>query len=221
MQRFLGLFVLAVASLSSPGCCALARWTCGIEAPASPAPYTRDTPREAVRFLFEAVENGRVAEVYESLHPEFREAQGGISLSDLSAAYPRYEDEIRGDVERLREAGLSFGETPEGDVVVWLEADDASLTLVLRDRPLMEVHAESGDDSLDLATELGSLGDTLAVSADAMDVAPVPHDAGVAFPPHLVTRVTLHRDWLILAILDPVNIHLADLFQAETRSESP
>jgi len=207
-----GLLVLLVAvALSLPGCCGLARMTCGIEPPPSPPRLTRDTPHEAVDFLVDAFRNRRIQELYESLHSGFVAENGDFSASDFATGYERIEPELLADAEAIATAQRSDVVMRDGLAWIFVESGDRSVWLAFQNQPATLVKAEHGFlGRVELHGSVESLSASLEAGQDGLVVTrPVPLE-GRSVDPASVLRVELHQDWLLRHVAEPRGIQFVD-----------
>ena len=204
-RRLLPL-VLATA-LALPGCCSLARGLCPVEqALETNTLLTRDTPDEALDYLVEAFEDRRIADIYNSLHPDFRDAHGGFSLAEFTSAFDEYEDLFRQDAGNLKNArrqaarysvnGLLGGirvdsaDGTMGAIVVFKRVDKATVKRVGGRIPGSEAVIQPIGSMIQ--AEDGLIMPTLPVKFAGMgDV-----------DPHQIVRLEYRVEWLVYELRD-------------------
>jgi hypothetical protein len=139
IRHFRAALVVAVAFAAS-GCCALAQMACGFPVP-PPQRGNRDTPDAAVDFLIDAFKNRRIADIYQSFHPDFKAENGEFSEGDFAVAYSHYEADFAADAEAMAAAERKIPGTT-GNIVV-VELSDAKtgayLPITLENQPRIQI----------------------------------------------------------------------------------
>lgn len=209
--------VLAAALLAAPGCCGIARAMCPSPPPATARHgITRDTPRDTIRFLVDAIKRNNPSDIYATLHPKFVQASGGYSLSEFVSAYEYFREEFQSDAARLDEAivdepfdrdGLRWWKVHDGDAYVYLAfINQPRARVLLDDEYIPEIVSRVG--SVSRAVEVD--GDTLVVTA------PIPlQGQGSLVSESMVKRVEISNDWLVYDMREPQGIQFADVIQRE------
>ena len=87
MSKKLLSVLLLSAALALPGCCGFARAFCPVSQATGPARLQRDSADEAVDYLVDAFRRRSVADIYQSLHPEFRAQYGSFSQAEFTSAF--------------------------------------------------------------------------------------------------------------------------------------
>jgi len=217
MHVLVRLAALAALVPAAAGCCSMARVMCGIEAPSSPAPTTRDTPGDAVDFLTEALQNDRVAELYESLHPAFVADWGGFTLTEFTYAYDRFEDLFAEDAAVFRDASRSAVQWRDGDAWIRLQNGDTTAVLVFRDVPAYTIHV----DDPDLPAITGTFEDfagSISLSGGELRL-----ERGLSLqsfgglPVDRIERIEVHHDWLLVQVPTYHGIRFLERLEEESR----
>jgi len=97
--------LLAVGALGLTGCCSIARALCPVEQPRDGnTRLTRDTPEDSLDYLIAGIDDRRVADIFDSLHPDFIASYGGFNLAEFTSAFDEFEDAFQADADALRTA---------------------------------------------------------------------------------------------------------------------
>jgi hypothetical protein len=218
MRAILAVLVAVAAAAPLGGCCAIARSMCAFPAQTTPQRASRDTPDGAVDVVVEAFRRRAPGEIYESLHPEFVARNGAFSLSDFSTAFSYYESDFRADAERLARAKRTPVRMKDGLAWIFLQDGDASLWLVLKNRPGSRVLLD--DEVVDeIRGALPDLSEVVAVDGDGLVLRqslPL-QGQGDFVDPSKVRRVELFQDWLLYEVVQPKNIRFVDRIVEEMK----
>ncbi len=215
MRSVLTAFATLVLSLSLTGCCSWAIFLCEIEPPPSPPPYTRDTPHGAVDFLADAFGNRRIADIFESLHPAFIEQMGGFTASEFAAAYEEFEDLFEEDARSFASARRSEVVTQGQVAHMRLDWDGGHVVLAFRNVPAYTVHLDD-EDLPEIPGTLSSMEETVEVQGAELVITKRLSLQGLGgIPEHLITRVELHDDWLLLDFADAQGVKFLERLEEE------
>ena len=216
---------LALTAACAPltGCCAIALTMCDMKV-GKAVRATADTPLGAVDHLIEAFRNRSPSDVYEALHPDYRNAvvKGGFSLNEFAAAHDHYRADFEADAEMLAGARRT-GPVPIGPatVAVRLDAGDASVVLVFRNEPASRVFVDDPEFADPIRGTIPSVAEMVAVEGDGLVLArPVPlRGQGDFVDPAKIKRVELYQEWLLYDVQEPRNIRFVDRIREEMKGD--
>ncbi len=207
LSRLLSVATTAAALVLS-GCCSLARGLCPVEQPARPyTRLTRDTPEEALDFLIEAFRDRRIADIYATLHPDFRESQhaGGFSLSEFTSAFEEYEQLFQDDAADFAAAERSpVQRSADGQYAsIALRHGDMGAIVLFRRRDV--AFARFDDDFVSSSTAfVQPLGSMLQFDDDGwlQPTQKVHFDGVRGISASDVVRLEYRREWLVYDLRD-------------------
>lgn len=213
------LVALAASLLAAPGCCGIARAMC----PSPPAAtartgITRDTPRDTIRYLVDAIKRNNASDIYATLHPRFVDASGGYSLSEFVSAYEYFRDEFQQDAARLERATID--EPFERDGLRWWKVHDGDASVYLAFINLPRARVLLDDEYIpEIVSRVGKVSGAVAVDAasDQLVVtALIPlQGQGSLVTESMIKRVEISNDWLVWDMREPQGIQFADVIQKE------
>ncbi len=219
LARTLSALLLAVLGAGLSGCCTLSRGFCPCpKCPPAGREIRRGTPNTALDFMTNAILTRRVADVYNSLHPEFRARFGGFSQSDFTTAFEYYEDDFTTDARRFARARREvLGMTADGSTVgIRIEDGEMSAVLYFRNQPMARIRLD--DDFVPESNAvIPSLGEIIMIDGDNVAPLPVPFPGVTGADPWTVESLEYRNDWRLFDMKEARNIRFLDRLIEQTR----
>jgi hypothetical protein len=192
-------------ALATSGCCA-PRGVTSLD-------LNRDTPRNAFEYVQAALDDDRIGDLYDSLHPTFADEQG-ITAAKMSLAHSTMPGAFRDFAEILRNTsitGIEQGERPIDDggaprrwARVRLSSDDgrAEGVFILVDRPVVVLLTDDEEVSPTQVTlPMGVLEKTVQVKDGHLFVGlRVPLGEMGPLDGSAVHRVEVRHEWLLYGV---------------------
>ncbi len=204
MVRSLVVIVLA-AALLLPGCCSLARAICPVEQPlVGDTRLTRDTPGEALDYLIAAFRDRRIADIYGSLHPDFRARYGDFSQAEFTSAFEEYEELFQADAETLRTAEREptqfNAERTYGVIAVRNGEMSALVIFKRRDLAYVKLRDDFVPESQAVVPPLGAM---IAIDDGwVVPTQPIRFEGLEGVEPSAILRLEYRQEWLIQELRD-------------------
>ncbi len=210
-RALLGL-ALAVA-LGLPGCCSLARGLCPVEqALKENTRLTRDTPDESLDYLVEAFRDRRVADIYNSLHPDFRDRYGGFSLAEFTSAFEEYEDLFREDAGNLGSAKREPAKYSVNGLLGGIQAASGDMRAILVFKRVDKAFVKRvGGRVRESEAPIQPIGSMLqAEDGLIMPTLPVKFAGMSDAEPHQIVRLEYRVEWLLYELRDVHGIRFVE-----------
>ena len=167
------------------------------------------SPDEALDYLIAGVDDRRVADIFDCLHPEFIANHGGFNLAEFTSAFDEFEADFQEDAENLRNADRS--ETRAGDTVTIRVANGAmsgNIVFKRRDVAFVKTTNDFVPERRAVIPPLGSL--IRNADGDVTPTRPVRFDGMGAISPDEIVRLEYRREWLVYALRDVRGVNLVD-----------
>lgn len=215
--RSLVVLVLAAAT-ALPGCCSLARALCPVEpALVADTRLTRDTPEESLDYLVAAFRDRRIADIYDSLHPDFRARYGDFSLAEFTSAFEEYEDLFQEDAERLRTADRAPTQlNPEGTHAALAVRSGDMRGLILfrrRDIAYVKLRDDFVPESRAVTPPIGSI---VAIEDGwVRPTQPVRFEGLQGVDPSAILRLEYRQEWLVHELRDVQGVRFLERIEEQ------
>ncbi len=213
--RWALVLLLAVSGMALSGCCSLARAICPVEPPlTSDTRLTRDTPNEALDYLIAGIEDRRIADIFDCLHPDFIARHGGFSLAEFTSAFDEFESSFAEDAKNLSAASRT-------QMRHWREGDRAFASIAVNNDGMSAVIVFQRRDIAFIKTTNDFVAESRAVIApleaflrnDEGRIVPrwpVRFDGMAAVAPDEIVRLEFRREWLVHELRDVIGVRLIE-----------
>jgi hypothetical protein len=201
MWKKLVSLLLLSAALALPGCCGFARAFCPVSQTKAPGRLTRDSAEEALDFIVDAFRRRAVADIYQSLHPEFRAQYGGFSQAEFTSAFDEYEHLFREDAEEFANAKRTVTEKSTNGLFqgIRLDSTDGSMTALLVFKRETTTFIKLDDEFVpESQGTTSSTGEAMQIEDGWVFLKePVFFEGLTGVRPEQVRRFEIHDDWLL------------------------
>lgn len=208
------LSLLLLSAFALPGCCGFARAFCPVKAPDAPPRLHRDTAEEAIDYLVDAFRRRDRADIYQSLHPDFRAQYGGFSQAEFTSAFDEYEHLFREDAEDFAQAQRTPTAKSANGVFQGVRLDSLSgqMTVLLVFKRTTRAYVKLDDDFVpESLGAVPSMGETLQIEDGWVFLKePVYFEGLSGVSPDQAVRLELHDDWLLHDVRNASGVRFID-----------